>query len=387
MTEIVKNEKVTDILNNESVKNIISEEMAKSEEKGQEVAEFISSNMEKIFNQNNQEIEQIEKIFDAVLSSDETKEDIERIFEIYSNWDTAVVNEALRNLDNELGQVSKPLRLIKSTLETGSTGFSKLMNMFKWDSDSSLIQDSVNGVRWKLNSISQSLENGHKMIAQNQLALSEITPKIAIKISKLKGMSNALRVVLENEADNLDDRTKNLFSNMVANMDSLAASQMSDLQQLSVIVGVNTSNKMMLTITEKKILSKITSSILVNFSAWTEQTIKNMVNSVDDALSKLDSDNENKVKWLMKQSEEEKLKVKAEIENQLAKIEDFSNFVSEHNEKMEAISKELNDFLPEYKERMQRAEEGVMQNFTEDSNAGRLLEEINKHNQEISTKE
>jgi len=207
-----------------------------------------------------------------------------------------------------------------------------------------------------------------------------------MRIAKLKGMSLALTTVVDTQTD-LPDGTKNILTSLATQMESLAANQLSDLQKLSVLVQINVNNKLMLVTTEKKVITKITSSILVNFVAGSESSIKEMVASVDNALDALDAENKEQIKSLMTATEEEKLRVKSEMATSLANIEELALDITNHNKRMEEINKQIKDFLPEYRERVAKAEKGVYETFdTSNESSAMILKALTAEATEFANK-
>jgi len=363
------------LMNNDDVQSIIKEQMKESTEQWKEVELFISWQLESIFQ--NWEIvsQEIEKLYDLVINNDEVRSELSDIFKTYSDVQNSVVTTALRNLDDEIWQVAKPIRLIKSTIEDSASLWKRFLKAITFQDDNKIIANSVSGVEWRVNSITLTLNKAKNQVITNQQILKRIVPKIGMRIAKLNWMALALNRIVTTIPD-LNNNTKTLLNDVSLHMQDNAASLLEDLQKINVLVNVNVNNKNLITKTERKILSKITSSILVNFIAWSETAIKDMASSVDASLAKLDDENTKAVVNLMKMEENEKIALKTHMEDILTNIDELSKDITSHNENMDVINKDIANFLPEYKEKLANVEKNIYNDFWKDSSKSVMLLEM-----------
>jgi len=380
-------QELNEVLSTDKVKEIISKEMAKSEKRWKEAQEFIIKNLAELYKKGEATSKKVEEIFNAIVTEDEVKEELEMIFEAFGDAQSSEVNKALKNLDDELRQVSKPLQVVQNTLEGSGNFFKKILNSFTWKTDAIILSNTMKGIRWRIENISLTLDRAKEELNRNQELLQKLTPKIGLRIAKLQGMSAALEYII-NDDEKFDKDSKNLLIGLKQEIDNLAAAQIADLQKLSVLSQINVNNKILLTTTEKKIITKITSALLVNSISGSEKGIKDMAKSVNATLAALDKENSQNVKELLIEEEKEKVRTKVEMENTVKSIEILTKEIEDHNKRMDKIYKDIKKFLPEYKERVQKAEKGIYNAFKNANNdkVNELLNELKAETNELSAK-
>lgn len=378
---------INDVLSSDKVKEIISKEMAKSEEKWKQAQEFIVKNLADLYKKGETTSKKVEEIFNAIVTDDEVKAELEMIFEAFWDAQSWEVNKALKNLDDELRQVSKPLQIVQNTLEGSWSLFKKIMKTFTWKTDAVILSNTMKWLRWRIENISITLDRAKVELNRNQSLLQKLTPKIGLRIAKLQWMSAALEYIIDDKSK-FDEDSKKMLIWLKQEIDNLATAQIADLQKLSVLSQVNVNNKILLTTTEKKIITKITSALLVNSISGSEKGIKDMAKSVNDALSSLDEENSKNVKELMLEEEKEKLRTRQEMEKTVKGIEILTQEITNHNKRMDKIYTDIKKFLPEYKERVQKAEQWIYESIKTSHNdeVNKLLEELKNESKGLEDK-
>lgn len=382
--------KAADILKDSEVQSIIAQSMEDAAVKWEEIEKYYREGLEIMFANQNMTLAEFTKVFEQVVDIDQAKEDAKKVIDDYSKyWANDDINTALSTLDEELNEISPLFAKIKDTLEWGATIFDRIINFVKgifWGQNDDLISSSLQGIKWRVDSISEAFEKYEQQLKLNQMTAEKYIPQLGVEIYKTDGMARCLEVVRKKVEH---DGTREFLNNMVAQLHTISGIKKWNLQRFIMAARMNGNSQLLLRATEFKVFGVMPSLLALNFVLGTQKKVNEISDLWDDFMKEMVEASKTQLDSNMNSEVEAKNKMIDQLKKITGDIDRLEQRVSDHKENLWLAQKALDDYMPIYKENIKKLDESIFDTNISDSDfikvSGAIIEKLEEQKEELAT--
>lgn len=341
-----------EVISNPDVQKIIDEQMKTSTARWQELKDFLENWLQKLFADQNKTSEQVDEIFKQVVEIDEIKQSTKDIINTYQSVDNEAVGKALKQIDNDLTEIKPLVAKLKDSIEWTAWFFKRL---FSW-SNKKIFLSSLQWLAWRIDSIDWVFENCDVNLKKNEQVLWSLVPEIGFRISKIDGMIKALEIILWITTD---ENAKKIISNLRDELLNMSGIQKESLSRLMLLSVMNWNSKLVLQASRVEVLMSLQPLIAENIIWANQKKVYEMRDKVREWINSLREGSKQNITDIMNLEESEKAKLKTRLDEVTANIDWVVEKSKQHQQNMEKAQKLINDYLPEYKSKVEKLENRI----------------------------
>jgi len=344
---------VSDIINDPKMTSIIQQNLEKWNQEWQELKQFLETGLINLFSENNRTVEQINKIFAQVIDLDEAKNEIKKVLAEYEKFDNDSVTWAIRKIDNELTEIKPMLGNMRNSIEW-TVGFFK--SLFAWWKNK-LFTSTIQWISGRVDSISSVFESYGNALSKNEDVLRSLLPAIWLRIKKIDAMNSALEIIVS-QTDDIN--AKKILNDLSAELTNISWLQKESMARLMMLSMMNWNAKLVLQATEVETITTLQPLIIENVVWWTQKKAYELRDKAREWLKQMRESSKANIDSIMKSEQSEKEKQVQRLQEITSNIDRVLDRSASHRKVMENANKLLSDYMPTYKEKINKLENGIV---------------------------
>lgn len=189
-----------------------------------------------------------------------------------------------------------------------------------------------------------------KELQLNQQTCSTQIPSLAEEIFSLEGMKNALQIVNEKVTH---ESTKEFLEQMITQLTIISGIKQENLQRLLVAAKMNGNTHLLLKATQFKVFGLLPGLLSLSFVLASQSKIQKASLAADKFMDTLRQQAKDTIDKNLTNEVEAKKKMKLELQTIVSNIDDMNIRLDQHKQAINAVNKEVSDYLPIYQKRIQ----------------------------------
>ncbi len=373
-----------DILKDSAVQEVIKTTVENGVATQEEIEKYYRDGLQAMFANQNMTLEEFTKVFNQVVDIDQAKADAKSVIDAYAKtaW-TADITEALKTLDEELNEINPMFKKIKRTLEWGAWFFDRIAFFFKkmfggwWVDD--VVTTTLEWIKWRVDSIDEAFWKYEQQLILNQMTSEKFIPSLGVEIYKTDGMAKALESVnktVEHQG------TKEFLNNMVSQLHVISWIKKGNLQRFIMAARMNGNSQLLLKATEFKVFGVMPSLLALNFVLATQKKVNEVSDIWDKFMEEMVEASKTQLDSNMISEVDAKNKMIAQLKKITSDIDWLENRVSTHKSNIALAQKALDDYMPIYREKIQKLDESIFDTNISDDDflqvSSTIIEKMNE---------
>lgn len=376
------------ILKDPAVQAIITKEMEETGVSAKEIEKFYAEGLKTMFANHDTTVEQFVSVFNHVINIEEAKVQAMKVIDDYATiGGEEVVEDAMRQLDEEMNQMWPIFKRIKRALETGGSTRSRITNRFKnlfGTSYGDIVTSSLLGLKGRIISVAEAFKTYEDKLLLNQRTASERIPALGQEVYKIDGMTKILSKVLD---DVEHQGTQEFVTTMINQLTTISGIKKGNLQRFILAARMNGNSRLLLKGTEFKVFGLMPSLLALNFVLSTQAKVRKVADKADDFMETLIDQSKKQLEDNMTSEVQAKEKMLVELETITDNIERVNTKVAEHKTNMATAQQAINDYMPIYKAKVKQLESNIYRLDINDADfktvSDAIVWQLNEQNQEL----
>lgn len=340
------------------VQTVIAQEMQKWDLQWQKIEQFLKDGLERLFANQNSNIEQINQIFAEVVELDKVKQSTKDVINFYEGYDSEVVNTTLKTMDNDLNEIKPLVAKLKDSID-GSVWFIKRL---LFGGEKKLFLSSLQGIAGRIDSLDFAFEKTDENLKKNEYVLSTLIPEIGVRIAKIDAMIAALQTIVSTLED---EKAVQLLKTLIDELTNMSWIQKESLSRLTLLAVMNGNSKLVLQSTRVEVFMGLQPLIVENIVGGNQKKVYEMRQKARAWLNALREWSKKNIEDIMHMEHEDKLAFKQRLEEISNNIDWVIQKSKTHQTNMQQAQRVIDEYMPWYKQKVTELENGIYETATQ----------------------